>query len=1035
MALRKLEEGTRLTTRTFFLLAALAGWSVAPAVARSTVSSPPPPVAVRTRPAEALDRLALYFVENRGQANAAVGYYLQGVDKTVYFTSRGLTFILTGRSELGPKTQNASLGASGSSSAVEMAPTELFALRLDFLGADPAARPRGEEPTPAVVSYFKGPRNRWRTGLTTYSRLVYRDLWPGIDLVYSGTVNRMKYTFEVRPWADPRRIRLAYRGSSELAISPSGELVVTTPMGRLRDERPVSFQQKAGRRMEVPTSYRLEPAGTTEERAYGFALGDYDPSLPLVVDPAMLVYAGFLGGSGSEGGRAIAVDGAGNVYVTGVTTSTEATFPDGDGFGTVSGADGSFNGDNDAFVAKVSADGSALVYAGYLGGSAFDSGNAIAVDAAGNAYVAGSTVSEQATFPDGNGFGTLGGPDSSFNGGLFDAFVAKVNAAGTSLLYAGYLGGGGFETAFGIAVDSAGNAYVTGFTDSTEDSFPDGDGIGGIPGSDVTYNGGGGDAYVVKVNAAGSGLLYASYVGGGNFDAGRGIAVDEAGNAYLVGRADSSQATFPDGDGFGSVGGMDVTHNGDSDGFLAKVNAPGTALLYASYLGGSGTDQCNGIALGRAGEVYVTGDTGSTHVSFPDGDGVGTLASPDATYNGGPSDAFVAKVNAAGTALLYAGYLGGSGDDRGNGIGVDGAGNTYVTGTTSSSEVSFPDGDGFGGVNGADVSFNGGAADAFVVKVSPAGTGLLYATYLGGSGVDTGAGIAVRSGNAYVTGSTESPQATFPDGDGLGSLPGPDATFNGGTDAFVAKIGSPVPPFATWLTTESLPGLRFQVRIGGNRAGVKENDCIAETLCVSGAKPGRSEVFVRVIGPRPNGFLWPHVVKFTTSLVEVWIEQTSTGILQYYRLAAADPEGGVLDGLFDRLAFSPAPPGLRETLTGAAVGLPPPSSSWLTTAALPGFRFQVRISGNRTGVKESDCLAETLCVSGAVAGRSEVFVRIIGPRPNGYLWPNVVKFTTSRIEVWIEQTKTHQVQYYNLAAADPDAGILAGLFDRTGFLP
>ncbi|HEV8583118.1 MAG TPA: ELWxxDGT repeat protein [Thermoanaerobaculia bacterium] len=256
-----------------------------------------------------------------------------------------------------------------------------------------------------------------------------------------------------------------------------------------------------------------------------------------------------------------------------------------------------------------------------------------------------------------------------------------------------------------------------------------------------------------------------------------------------------------------------------------------------------------------------------------------------------------------------------------------------------------------------------------------------------------------------------------------------------GRELWALPLGGHPAPFATWLTTAALPGYRFQVRIGGDREGARETNCPRETLCVSGAKPGRSEVLVRVIGPRPNGYLWPHMVKFTVAQVEVWIEQTSSGEVQYYELAAAPPDAGVLDGLFDRLGFLPGPATSEAAFTDAAVGPPPPSATWLTTARLPGFRFQVQIGGNRTGVIESDCLAETLCVSGAVAGRSEVFVRIIGPRPNGYLWPNVVKFTTSRIQVWIEQKKTGQVQYYDLPAANPDAGILVGLFDRTAFRP
>jgi hypothetical protein len=534
-------------------------------------------------------------------------------------------------------------------------------------------------------------------------------------------------------------------------------------------------------------------------------------------------------------------------------------------------------------------------------------------------------------------------------------------------------------------------------------------------------------------------LLYAGYLGGSSQDGGWDIAVDGSGNAYVTGYTGSTETTFPDGDGFGTLGGPDQSYNGGSlDAFVAKVNASGTAILHAGYIGGADRDLAASIAVDAAGNAYVTGGTASTEATFPDGDGLGSLAAPDRTYNGG-FDAFVAKINGEGTALLYAGYVGGSGVDGGQGIAVDAAGSAYVIGSTTSSEASFPDGDGFGAIVGPDRTQNG-SRDAFVGKLNAAGTGFVHATYVGGAGDDSGRGIAIdASGAAYVVGHSTSSATTFPDGDGFGVLPSPDASPNGMVDAFVAKIAAieadPDPPFAIWLTTAALPDFRFQVRLGGNREGAQETDCLAETLCVSGALPGRSEVFVRVIGPRPNGYLWPQVVKFTVSQVEVWIEQTSSGEVQYYELAAADPGGGVLDGLFDRLGFLPEPGALPDALSDTAVGPPPPSASWLTTTALPGFRFQVRIGGNRTGVHESDCLAETLCVSGAVPGRSEVFVRIIGPRPNGFLWPNVVKFTTSRIEVWIEQTTTGQVQYYDLAPADPNAGILAGLFDRTGFLP
>jgi acyl-CoA hydrolase len=472
-----------------------------------------------------------------------------------------------------------------------------------------------------------------------------------------------------------------------------------------------------------------------------------------VLDPALFVYAGYIGGSGRDVGLGIAVDSSGNAYVTGYTDSADATFP-----ATV-GPDLTYNGGStDAFVAKVNAAGTALVYCGYIGGSDEDVGAGIAVDSSGNAYVTGFTQSTDATFP------ATVGPDLTYNGGSTDAFVAKVNAAGTALVYCGYLGGAGEDFGYSIAVDSSGNAYVTGQTLSTEATFPV------AVGPDLTFNGGS-DAFVAKVNAAGTALVYCGYIGGSGFDIGRGIAVDSSGNAYVTGSTASTEATFP------VAVGPDLTFNGGaspSDAFVAKVNAAGTALVYCGYIGGSGDDQGYGIAVDSSGNAFVTGSTSSTEVTFP------VTVGPDLTYNGGSYDAFVAKVNAAGTALVYCGYIGGSNDDVSYGIAVDSSGNAYVTGYTQSTEATFPV------TVGPGLTFNGFTffGDAFVARVNAAGTALLYCGYIGGSGDDFGYGIAVdRSSNAYVTGSTDSTEATFP------AKVGPDLTYNGGAnDAFVVKI-------------------------------------------------------------------------------------------------------------------------------------------------------------------------------------------------------------------------------------------------------
>jgi Beta-propeller repeat len=706
----------------------------------------------------ALERMPLSFIENRGQLDSRVAYYVQGRDTILYFAADGMTLVQTEQRHA-EKSSKGRLEKASFGRGVPQAPdpASRWVVKLDFLGANPNPKITAGDRLPAVVSYFKGPKENWKTGLSTYGSIVYSDLWPGIDLVYSGASNRLKYTFLVKPGADPARVRLAYRGVERVKVNDAGQLEIETPSGVLQDDKPFAYQEVDGHSVGINVAYSLDRASPGGPHRYGFALGSYDRGKPLVLDPAVFVYAGYIGGSGSDSGGGIAVDSSGNAYVTGSTSSSETTFP------VTVGPDLTFNGagvnnGGDVFVAKVNAAGTALVYCGYIGGSGDDYGGFIAVDSSGNAYVAGRTNSTEATFP------VTVGPDLTFNGGLLDVFVAKVNAAGTALVYCGYIGGSGQDNVGGIAVDGSGNAYVTGSTSSTETTFPV------IVGPDLTFNGGSFDVFVAKVNSAGTALAYCGYIGGSGFDFGGGIAVDSSGNAYVTGETTSSEATFP------VTVGPDLTYNGGffngGDAFVAKVNAAGTALVYCGYIGGDGNEAGSGIAVDSSGNAYVTGSTTSDETTFP------VAVGPDLTYNGGGDDAFVAKVNAAGTALVYCGYIGGSNTDVGNSIAVDSSGNAYVTGSTGSDETTFPV------AVGPRLTFIGGTFDAFVAKVNASGTALIYCGYIGGSGDDSGWGIAVdNSGNAYVSGSTSATETTFP------VTVGPHLTYNGGfSDAFVAKI-------------------------------------------------------------------------------------------------------------------------------------------------------------------------------------------------------------------------------------------------------
>jgi beta-propeller repeat-containing protein len=671
-------------------------------------------------------KLPIYFVENRGVYPDDVAYYIQGVDKTLFFTRDGITFRLKGKDRG-------------------------WVVKLEFVGANPEVKPRGENKQQAVFSYFKGPKKTWKTGLRTFSKIVYHDLWPGIDLVYRGTVNQLKYEFVVKPGADPGKIRLRYRGVESLERTANGSLSVNTPAGGFEDAPPKAWQEIEGKHVPVEIAFQLDGD------VFGFEIGKYNRLLPLVLDPALLVYCGYIGGASNDCElyvQSIAVDQAGNAYVTGQTYSDQGTFP------VAVGPDLTWNGLHDCFVAKINPQGTRLLYCGYIGGGAWDYGQGIAVDQAGNAYVTGWTTQADKMFP------LIVGPDLSHNGS-YDAFVAKVNAQGTGLVYCGFIGGVNREAGHAIDVDSTGSAYVVGGTWSDEQSFPV------TVGPDLTHNGFFlYDAFIAKVKPDGSGLVYCGFIGGSEADVALAVRVDNAGSAYVAGETHSSEKqNFP------VKTGPDLTFNSGplpspdgNDGFVAKVRPDGSGLEFCGYIGGYENDCVWGLAIDTSGNAYLTGMTKSDETTFP------VKTGPDLTYNG-LYDAFVAKVHAGGNGLDYCGYIGGASFDYGYAVAVDLAGNAYVAGSTESDQRTFPV------TAGPDLTHNG-SSDAFVAKVDARGTSLVYCGYIGGGANDKCYGVAVdTTGNAYVTGMTGSDEQTFP------VWVGPDLSYNGGpSDALVAKV-------------------------------------------------------------------------------------------------------------------------------------------------------------------------------------------------------------------------------------------------------
>jgi len=662
------------------------------------------------RLAEAYGQVPLAFEANIGQTDPQVAFLARGAGYALFMTpGEAVLSLRRGPPAKEPAPPNRDQASEPSRPAV---------LRLKCHGANPAPRVSGLEPQPARSNYFIGDDpSRWRTEVPHFGKVRYQEVYPGIDLVYYGRQRQLEFDFVVQPGADPRQIGLDFEGADRIETDAQGDLIVHIEGDVLRQHKPVVYQERNGERQAVAGAYVVET-----ERRVAFRLGDYDPSLPLVIDP-VLVYSTYVGGSGSESGSGITVDGAGSAYVTGCTDS--ADFPTQDPHQTYQGA-------GDAFVTKLSPDGGSLVYSTFLGGGGGDCGRSISVDGEGGAYVAGDTTSTDFPTQD---------PYQTDQGGQ-DAFVTKLSPSGSALVYSTYLGGSGTDFGSDTKVDGEGSAYVTGGTDSMD--FP-------TQGPYQTDQGGR-DAFVTKLSPSGGSLVYSTYLGGSGDDGGNGIAVDGVGSAYVTGGTSSTD--FP-------TQGPYQTDQGGQDVFVTKLATNGSSLVYSTYLGGNGPWEVGtGLAVDGAGSAYVTGHTDST--DFP------TLG-PSQTYQGA-GDVFVTKLAANGDSLLYSTYLGGSGADYGSGIAVDGAGSAYVTGDTLSTD--FPAQDSY--------QTDQGGGDAFVTKLAPSGGAFLYSTYLGGSLMDRGKGIAVDgAGSAYATGYTLS--TDYPTRD-------PYQTDQGGQDAFVTKL-------------------------------------------------------------------------------------------------------------------------------------------------------------------------------------------------------------------------------------------------------
>ncbi len=719
-------------------------------------------------------KLSLSFEPNLGQTNSEAKFIAHGDGYSLFLTSNEAVLAL----------RNASRSKSS-------APVHADVLRMQLVGANPSATFSAIDELPGKANYLIGrDQSDWHTNVPTYRKVAEGGIYPGVDLVYYGTQRQLEYDFVVAPGADASPIRFSIQGGKNLQIDNQGELVVSTSGGDVVLHKPVVYQQVGNEKQMVAANYGLDANHDVR-----FEIGNYDRSRVLVIDP-ILAYSTYLGGSNIDGANAIAVASDNTAFITGGTFSTD--------FPTVhplqSNNGGSDDSYADAFVAKLSADGSTLLYSTYLGGKFEDVGNGIAVDSFGNAYVTGTTESPDFPVPSIiPTFNALCGGDgkcgASWNpDGLIvsNAFVAKLNPAGSALLYSGFLGY--YENVFGqaIAVDANQLAYVTGQVGpnitptvmitppaTPPPPFP-------ITATAVqpVFGGGVSDTFVTVISSSGSSILYSTYLGGDGEDTGYGIAVDKNADAYVTGLTYSSNLPV-------SASAFQGTYGGAGDAFFTEINtnvSGATGLVYSTYLGGTGLDQGNGIAVdsrptsctdlapsGTACNAYIAGGTGS------EGLGASSIQADCALDSKTPpqceGDAFVAEFNPnlSGTASrLFFTYLGGSLADSASGVALDQTANIYLTGSTVS--TNFP-------IAGAafQPTYGGGNDDAFVAKIDAITLTLDYSSYLGGSDTDNGYGIAVdTSGSAYVAGQTCS--TNFPVSNAEQVAPG------GNCDAFVSKI-------------------------------------------------------------------------------------------------------------------------------------------------------------------------------------------------------------------------------------------------------
>ncbi len=671
-------------------------------------------------------RNSVVFEQNNGQFDPNVLYLARTGPTSMFLTASEAVYVL-------PMSTDATDSDRLSSTA--------YALRMRFADAGRNITARGVANAEQRTNYFRGSAaENWRTQVPSFSSIELGNVADGISMLWHGQENgATRYDLVVDPGADPSQIVLSFDGADTIEIDENGGILINTPAGTIRQAAPFAYQEGVDRQKnEIRSGFRVEG------RSVRFDLGEYDTTRPLVIDPTVtlsnLAFSTLIGSFGDEFANDNAVDAMGNIYVTGRTTSvsfptTAGTFdttsngtedvfvtklnPSGTGivFSTYLGGnffdegrgiavdtsgnifvtgtasnffpmtagsfDTTFGGGSDVFVTKLNSTGSALLYSTYIGESAIDYANDLAIDTAGNAYIVVRTSDTVVDYPT-----TPGAFDTTFNG-IDDVAVSKLNTTGSGLVYSTFLGGSSIDNGTAIAVNAAGEAYVAG---STTDDGTDLQTTAGA--YDTTHNGVT-DFFVTRFSADGSSLIYSTFIGGSGIDNAMGLAIDGAGSAYVVG---TSSVGFPV-----TAGVIDTTALGSSEIGASKLSPDGATLQYSTFIGGNQGESANSVAVDLAGNAYITGSNFG-------GDFPVTSGAFDTTFNGG-NDVILTVLNPAATGYLFSTYLGGGGNDSGNDIALDASGNVYVAGQTSNNATLFPT------TPEAFQTFHGGGTDALIAKL------------------------------------------------------------------------------------------------------------------------------------------------------------------------------------------------------------------------------------------------------------------------------------------------------------------------------